>query len=176
MSLWYLRGRSDGGICAGVLFYVLFFLLTLLAGCDQQGATASILPEEGPEVVLKRFYGYITEAKQKGGGSPARAAFKMISAERSHLIEDQFLEVIRKYPPGFMVTVGKAEIKGTQAIVDISYKMPSIFNDGYTINEKIPLTIDTASNTWKVDFTGETYGMDMAEAKKIEAAELRSMK
>lgn len=171
-----MRERLIGGVYIGVLFCFFITLLSLLVGCDQQGANATALPKEGPEVVLERFYGYITEAKLKGGGSPARAAFKLISSERSRLVEGQFLEVIRNYPPEFEATVGKAEIKGSQALVRISYKMPSIFDDGYTINEIIPLTIDTATNTWKVDFTGETYGMGMAEAKNLEAAELRSMK
>ncbi len=136
----------------------LFALGVLLAGCEQE-STAGI-PAEGPEVVVKRFYDYITEAKIKGGASPAREAFKLISADRSRLVVQQFLEVIKKYPPGFSVKVGKAKINGTQALVDISYTMPSMFGDGYTMNEIIPLNVDTATNTWKVDFTGETYGAD----------------
>ncbi|MCP4042854.1 MAG: hypothetical protein GY731_13010 [Gammaproteobacteria bacterium] len=35
-----------------------------------------------------------------------------------------------------------------------------MFGKGYTINETIPLNVDAATNTWKVDFTGETYGTD----------------
>ncbi len=140
----------------------LIVISVLLAGCEQESAAGG--PAEGPEVIVKRFYGYISEAKIKGGGSPAREAFKLISADRSRLVVQQFLEVIKKYPPGFSVEVGNVEVNGTQAFVDISYQMPSMFVNNYTINETIPLNVDAATNTWKVDFTGETYGTDREAA------------
>ncbi len=149
--------RSE--LCALV---VLCFSLT---GCDQWDAVS--IPREGPQVVAERFYGYITEAKIKGGGSPAREAFKLISAERSRLNVHQFLEVIKKYPPGFKADVREAEVDGNQAVVTINYQMPSMFDGGYTMTAKVPLTIDEASGTWKVDFTGETYGMDRAAATEV---------
>ncbi len=152
------KWRYFGGVIRVGLSGSLVVISVLLAGCEQ-GSTTGV-PAEGPEVVAKRFYDYITEAKIKGGGSPAREAFKLISAERSRLVVQQFLEVIKKYPPGFAVKIGKTEINGTQAFVDISYQMPSMFGKGYTINETIPLNVDAATNTWKVDFTGETYGTD----------------
>jgi len=171
-----MRERLVGNIYIGTFFcFLIAALLGSLTGCGQQ-ASEGTLPDEGPEVVIKRFYDYISEAKHKGGGSPASAAFKMISSERSRMVEGQFLEIIRGYPAEFSATVGEVEINGTQALVHISYKMPSMFDDGYTMNEKIPLTVDSATNTWKVDFTGETYGMEIAEAKKLEASELRSIK
>ncbi len=154
---------SKGGVLPGLL--VIYFSLT---GCGQQDAVST--PGEGPEVVVERFYAYISEAKIKGGGSPAREAFKLISAERSRLRVEKFLEVIKKYPPGFMADVGEAKINGTQAFVTISYRMPSMFDGGYTMIAKVPLTIDEPTNTWNVDFTGETYGMDrdaaLEEARK----------
>ncbi len=153
-----IRRRFLGDVIKGGLSGLLVVISVLLAGCEQESVTG--VPEEGPEVVAKRFYGYITEAKIKGGGSPAREAFKLISADRSRLVVQQFLEVIKKYPPGFSVEIGETEINGTQAFVDISYQMPSMFGKGYTINETIPLNVDAATNTWKVDFTGETYGTD----------------
>ncbi len=152
---------SKGGVLPGLL--VICFSLT---GCGQRDAAST--PGEGPEVVVERFYEYISEAKIKGGASPAREAFKLISAERSRLRVDQFLEVIKKYPPGFRAVVGETKINGTQAFVTISYRMPSMFDDGYTMTAEVPLTIDEASNAWKVDFTGETYGMDRDAA--LEAA------
>lgn len=133
--------------------------LAVMTGCGQTDVSQAT-PSEGPEVVLKRFYGYIAEAKLKGGASPAREAFKLIDSEHSHLIVEQFLEVVKKYPPGFQAEVGEAEITGTQAMVPISYKMASSFGGYYTVNETIPLTLDIKSNSWKVDFTGETDGMD----------------
>jgi hypothetical protein len=146
--------------------FFLFVLCVSLMGCGQENA--SRVPAEEPEVIVERFYGYISEAKIKGGGSPAREAFKLISAERSHLRVEQFLEVIKKYPPGFRVDVGEVRVNGTQAFVSISYEMPSIFAGGYTMDAKIPLTLDETTNTWTVDFTGETYGMDRDAA--LEAA------
>ncbi|MCP4698266.1 MAG: hypothetical protein GY862_15640 [Gammaproteobacteria bacterium] len=136
--------------------FLLFILSVFAGGCER----TQTLPAEQPEIVVEKFYRYISEAKLKGGGTPAREAFKLISAERSRLNEGQFLEVIRKYPPGFRVSVGDVNIHETQAIVTISYKMPSMFGDVYSVNSKIPLNIDEASNTWKIDFTGESYGMD----------------
>jgi len=62
------------------------------------------------------------------------------------------------------VDVGKAEIKGTQALVAISYKLPSSFGGEYTVQEVLPLNIDPATNTWKIDFTGDSYGMQKDEA------------
>jgi hypothetical protein len=153
-----IKGRLFRGVTRGGLAGSLVVISVLLAGCEQDSAAG--IPTEGPEVIVKRFYGYISEAKIKGGGSPAREAFKLISADRSRLVVEQFLEVIKKYPPGFSVEVGKVEIDGTHAVVDISYKMPSMFGSGYTMNEVIPLNVDTATNTWKVDFTGETHGMN----------------
>jgi hypothetical protein len=136
----------------------LVFLCVSLTGCGQPGPAST--PAEGPEVTVERFYAYISEAKLRGGGSPAREAFKLISSERSHLRVEQFLEVIKSYPPGFQADVGEVKINGTQAIVTISYQMPSMFNGGYTMTAAVPLTIDQNTSTWKVDFTGETYGMD----------------
>jgi hypothetical protein len=142
---------------AGV--YTSFFILYLmLVGCGQEDPLVN--SAEGPEVVVERFYEYISEAKVNGGGSPAREAFKLISAERSHYRVEQFLEVIKKYPSGFKVDVGEVAINGTRALVTISYKMPSMFEDGYTMTTEVPLNIDSVTNTWKIDFTGETDSMD----------------
>jgi len=134
-------------------FYgVLFVLAIAIAGCSE----SVTLPEEGPEAVTKQFYEYISEAKLRGM-TPARAAYKMIDTKTSHLEESKFLQIIKRYPPGFMVKVGKAEINGTQALVDISYDMPSKFGM-YKVKGKLPLNVDQATFTWKVDFTGDTYG------------------
>ena len=152
---------SRGGVLSG-----LFVICLSLTGCGQGDAGST--PGEGPKVVVERLYGYISEAKIKGGGSPAREAFKLTSAERSRLRVEQFLEVIKKYPPGFKADVGEVKINGTQAFVTISYRMPSMFDGGYTMTAEVPLTIDKTSNAWKVDFTGETYGMDRNAA--LEAA------
>jgi len=139
------------------LYGVLFVLAIAIAGCSK----SVTLPDEGPEVVAKRFYEYISEAKLRGM-TPARAAYKMIDTKLSNLEENQFLQIIKRYPPGFMVDVGKAKINGTQAVVDISYDMPSKFGV-YRVKGKIPLNVDQETLTWKVDFTGDTYGKTKSE-------------
>jgi len=156
-----VKHHINGLLCG--IFIVLTTVMML--GCEQTSGVAHAVPSEGPDVVLKRFYDYITEAKLKGGASPAREAFKLIDSEHSQLVVEQFLEVIKQYPPGFQAEVGQAEIHGMQATVPISYKMASSFGGFYTVTEVIPLVLDERSNSWKVDFTGETYGMDKAAAE-----------
>ncbi len=133
-----------------------------VAGCDRQ--SVGLNPEEGPAVVVKRFYEHITEATKEGGSSSARLAYKLIGSERSRLSVEAFLEVIKKYPPGLAVDVGKVEINGTHALVDISYQMPSLFDEAYKVRERIPLNVDEDVLAWRIDFTGETYGMDKEAA------------
>ncbi len=140
---------------------ILLVLAIAIAGC---GRGTSALPEDGPETVTKRFYELISAAKLEGGTTTASEAFKMVDTKVSNLNVNQFLEVIKRYPEKFAVDVGKAEIKGTQALVAISYKMPSSFGGEYTVQEVLPLNIDPATNTWKIDFTGDTYGMQKDEA------------
>lgn len=146
-------------------FYGLILLTLAIAitGCDRLG-DANSLPEDGPEVVTKRFYELISAAKMEGGTTTASEAYKMVDIKVSNLNLNQFLEIIKRYPEKFAVDVGKAEIKGTQALVSISYKLPSSFGGDYTVQEVLPLNIDPATNTWKVDFTGDTYGMQKDEA------------
>ncbi len=161
LTLEYKRENFRDRYREGVFF--LFSVISLLvAGCGQESDTSG--PVEGPEVVVERFYGYISEAKIKGGGTPAREAFKLINAEGSQYRIEQFLQVVQKYPPGFKADVGEARIDGVSALVTISYMMPSMFDEGYEMVTNIPLTIDAATNTWKIDFTGETYGMDREAA------------
>ncbi len=149
---------------------LLFVVAVMMAGCSNQTST---LPEKGPEVVASQFYDYISEAKIKGGASPAKEAFKLINSEGANLNVHQFLEIIKSYPPGFMVEIGTVKINGTQAVVDITYKMPSSFGGSYDVKGAVPLNLDKASNSWIIDFTGDTYGMQKAEfmALKPETAQ-----
>lgn len=145
-------------------------LAIAFSGCGRFGAST---PDEGPEVVAKRFYELISASKIEGGTTPASEAYKLINSEAANLNVNQFLEIIKNYPPGFKVDIGKTEVKGNQALVAISYKMPSSFGGEYAVNQVIPLNIDPATNTWKIDFTGDTYGMQKDEAiaaSKPEAA------
>jgi len=142
---------------------ILFILAIAIAGCGRLGGTSS-LPDERPEAVAKRFYELISAAKIEGGATTASEAYKMIDTKVSNMNVNQFLEVIKGYPEKFVVEVGKAEIKGKQALVAISYKMPSSFGGEYTVQEVLPLNVDPATNTWKIDFTGDSYGMQKDEA------------
>lgn len=142
---------------------ILLVIAIAIAGCGRLGG-GNDLPEDGPEVVAKRFYELISAAKMEGGTTTASEAYKMVDTRISNLSVNQFLEVIKRYPEKFAVEVGKAEIKGTQALVPISYKLPSSFGGEYTVQEVLPLNIDPGTNTWKIDFTGDTYGMQKDEA------------
>jgi len=152
---------------------ILLVLAIAIAGCGRLAGTSS-LPEEGPEVVTKRFYELISAAKIEGGTTPASEAYKIVDTKASNLNLNQFLEIIKGYPPTFKADVGKTEIKGTQALVAISYKMPSSFGGEYTVQEMLPLNIDPVTNTWKIDFTGDTYGMQKDDAIAASKSETSS--
>ncbi|MBI1887594.1 MAG: hypothetical protein HYS19_04380 [Nitrosomonadales bacterium] len=141
---------------------ILLVLAIALTGCDLGDTSA--LPEDGPEVVTKRFYELISAAKMEGGTTTASEAYKLVDTRVSNLTVNQFLEIIKRYPEKFAVDIGKAEIKGNQALVQISYKLPSSFGGDYTVQEVLPLNVDPVTNTWKVDFTGDSYGMQKDEA------------
>jgi hypothetical protein len=151
----------------------LFILVFSIAGCERQGV--SVNPEEGPGIVVKRFYELVSAATKEGGSSSARVAYGLISSDRSRLRVEEFLEVVKKYPEGLAVDVGEAKVNGMQALVGISYKMPSMFNDSYTVHEVVPLTIDEDAAVWKIDFTGETYGMNKEEAGRLATEEASAM-
>jgi len=155
-----------------ILSGALLAFVLAMAGCNGSGESAVELPEIGPEAVTKQFYEFISESKLRGM-TPAKEAFKLIDKGSAHMNIQQFLQVIKKYPPGFMVDVGQAEIKGAQAVVDISYKMPSSFGDTYTVAGKLPLNVDEATHTWKIDFTGDTYGMQKTEFMSLKPEKSR---
>lgn len=149
---------------------ILLVLAIALTGCNL-GDDTSALPEDGPEVVTKRFYELISAAKMEGGTTTASEAYKLVDTSVSNLTVNQFLEIIKRYPEKFAVDVGKAEIKGTQALVHISYKLPSSFGGDYTVQEVLPLNVDPVTNTWKIDFTGDSYGMQKDEAVALSKSE-----
>jgi len=149
----------------------LLALVVAMAGCN--GSDKSVeLPEVGPEAVTRQFYEFISESKLRGM-TPAKEAYKMIDKNAAHMNVYRFLEIVKKYPPGFMVEVGKAEIKGKQAVVAINYKMPSSFGGTYTVEGKLPLNVDEATHTWKIDFTGDTYGMKKEDFMALESEKSR---
>jgi len=50
--------------------------------------------------------------------------------------------------------------------------MPSSFGGDYTVQEVLPLNIDPVTNTWKVDFTGDSYGMQKDDAIAASKSEI----
>jgi hypothetical protein len=148
---------------AGMTGIMLILVGVTITGCEQ--STGSIAPTQAADVVVERFYDYISEAKLTGGSTPLREAYKLISSKNSRLSQAKFVEIASKYPPGFKADIGKTEIDGTQAMVTIAYKMPSAFS-AYTVTTDISLNLDEATNTWKIDFTGENDGQEKVVANK----------
>jgi hypothetical protein len=128
------------------------------------------VPEEGPDVVATRFYEYISEAKLRGGAAPVREAYKLISADASNLNQSQFVEIIKGYPPGFRVELTSTEIDNNKALVMIVYKMPSKFGE-YSVNGEVSLDLDPQTNSWKIDFTGENYGLSRSDVDGAAASQ-----
>lgn len=148
---------------AGMTAAMLILAGITLTACEQ--STGSVQPARGADVVVGQFYEYISEAKIKGGTTPLREAYKLISSDKSHLSQAKFMEIASKYPPGFRAEITNTKISGTQATVTIAYKMPSAFS-AYTVTTDIPLNLDKATNSWKIDFTGESDGQGNLIAKK----------
>lgn len=134
-------------------------LALLLAACGGMGQ-----PEESPEAVARRFYELISASKVEGGTTPASEAYKLTNAEAANLNLNQFLEIIKNYPPGFKVQVGATQVQGKKALVAISFRMPSSFGGEYEVKQELPLNLDSSTNTWKIDFTGDTHGMQKDDA------------
>ena len=148
---------------AGMTGIMLILVIVIITGCEQ--STGSVIPAQEADVVVERFYDYISEAKITGGTTPLREAYKLISSDKSRLSQAKFIEIASKYPPGFRADITKTEINGVQAKVTIAYKMPSAFSD-YTVTTDIPLNLDEATNSWKIDFTGENDGQEQLVAGK----------
>lgn len=153
IELFWIR-HSRRGLTVAALFFAFFFM----TGCEQ--STGSVHPVQPADVVVEQFYEYISEAKIKGGTTPLREAYKLISHDKSYLSQAKFMEIASKYPPGFRADITNTKINGTQAMVSIAYKMPSAFDGGYTVTTDVPLRLDKVTNTWKIDFTGESDGQE----------------
>ncbi len=124
------------------------------------------LPSESAEAVAEKFYEYISQARIRGGTLLIREAYKLIDNERSRLSEAKFIEIVQKYPSGFRVEIVNAEVVERHAEVTVEYQLASMFGDGFTVSNVISLNVDDATNTWKLDFTGETDSQDLAAVKE----------
>jgi len=123
------------------------------------------LPEQSPEVVVEKFYEYISESKIRGGSLLIREAFKLTSGDQSRYGQAKFLEVINNYPAGFKATIVKTEIQDGRAEVAIEYDMASSFGGAYKVGAVVPLIVDEETNTWKIDFRGDTDDQDLDKIK-----------
>ncbi len=123
------------------------------------------LPDEPAGAVVEKFYEHISQAKIRGGTLLIREAFKLVDAERSVISEANFVEVVQKYPPGFQVAVVETEIIERHAEVVIEYELSSMFGDSFAVRNTIHLNVDEATDTWKIDFTGESDSQDLAAVK-----------
>ena len=130
------------------------------------GNTDKPLPEQSPEVVVEKFYEYVSEAKIRGGSLLIREAFKLTSGDQSRYGQAKFLEVINNYPAGFKATIVKSDIQGWRAEVVIEYEMASLFGGAYKVNAVVPLIVDEETNTWKIDFRGDTDDQDLDKIRK----------
>lgn len=141
-----------------LLFFCILAISLGFIGCEKEP------PSELPEAVAKRFYGYISE----GGPAALDEAYKMI-AERDRLGRHQFTKVIKRYPPDFYVSVVGSTIEGDIATVKTEYRMSSLFGGDYKMRNILTLVLDDGTNSWKVDFTGETHEEDKghAQTKKV---------
>lgn len=123
------------------------------------------LPSEPADAVAEKFFEFISQAKIRGGSLVIREAYKLIDSERSRMSEARFIEIVQNYPSGFSVEIVGTEIVERRAKVTFEYRVASMFGEGFTISNAIALNIDDATNTWKVDFTGETDAQDPTALK-----------
>lgn len=125
---------------------IVFFIL-IISGC-KFGAT---MPQEGPEDVVKKFYGYIHE----GGSTTLSEAYRLVSP-RCKLSEDRFKGIVSMYPKDMRVDVIGSSIDRDKAVVTIEYRTASLFGGDYVARSEINLELDKATRTWRIDLTGET--------------------
>ncbi len=130
------------------------------------GHQEKALPEETALSVVGKFYEYISEAKIRGGNLLINEAYQLTSGKPSRTDRARFLEVVNRYPPGFKVDIVDSQVQGRHANVTVEYKMASAFGGLYTVRTVVPLNVDDETNTWKIDFRGDTDDQDPAIIKK----------
>ncbi len=122
------------------------------------------LPEESAVTVVGKFYEYVSEAKIRGGNLLINEAHKLTSGKQSQTDRALFLGIVNRYPPGFRVEIVGSRVRDRHAIVMIQYQIPSSYGGFYTLRTPVHLNVDEESNTWKLDFRGDT---DDQERKNI---------
>lgn len=146
----------------GKISKLLIIIAFVFAGCTANGNSAAIKGKEKPEEVVKKFYSYIAE----GGPTTLKEAYKLVSAKHYKLNEEQFKGITSQYSKDMKVNIISSDIKKNIAIVNIEYSVPSAFGGNFMAKTEIHLDLDETSNTWKIDFTGETYNNEISQVSK----------
>jgi hypothetical protein len=151
------------------LFFISFFLIVLLVACggeepslegssldtNESLSEGIVLPFEDPERVVKDFYSLVS----MGGLVSTREAYEYVD-KGCAIDEEKFGELIKEYPDGFTIKVLGSKMDALRVLVDIEFLMPSELGEPYTVTSTVPLLIDPLSNSWKIDFTGESEPND----------------
>jgi len=133
--------------------FIIFCVIGLLtSGCSK----TSNQPAEGPEDVVKKFYAYIKE----GGPTTLGEAYKLCSTKHYEQPEDRFKDTVSKFSKDMKVNVLGSKIMKDKAVVKIECKVPSVFGGDFVQESDVNLDLDEKTNSWKIDFTGETLTSD----------------
>ena len=133
--------------------FIIFCVIGLLvSGCSK----TSNQPAEAPEDVVKKFYAYIKE----GGPTTLGEAYKLCSTKHYVQPEDRFRDTVSKFSKDMKVNVLGSKIMKDKAVVKIECKVPSVFGGDFVQESDINLDLDEKTNSWKIDFTGETLTSD----------------
>ena len=129
-------------------------IIVLLIACS---SSQQKLPEETPEKVVERFFKLLGD----GGPSSLTEARKMVSDKYYHPTEDNFKKWVDQYQSSTEIRNLQSKIikdKRDEKIaqVTLEYSVPSDFGGSYTAKSTVNLILDSKTNSWKVDFTGET--------------------
>ena len=124
------------------------------------------LPEETAVAVVEKFYEYISEAKIRGGSLLINEAYKLTDGAQSRTGRALFLGIVNRYPPGFKAEIVESRIQERQAVVTIEYRMPTSFGDSYNVRTRVYLNVDKETNSWKLDFRGDTDDQDRESITK----------
>ncbi len=134
--------------------FSLLIIAVFVIGCSSAKQPS---PEETPEKVVERFFKLLSE----GGPSSLAEARKMISDKYYMPSESSFKKWVENYPSSTEIkNLRSAIIKNKRdevvAQVTLDYTIPSQFGGTLTAKSTMNLILDNKSNTWKIDFTGET--------------------
>lgn len=124
------------------------FAIAVLSGCSRMSSQ----PAESPEDVVKKFYAYVKE----GGPTTLGEAYKLCSTKHYQLPEDKFKDIVSKYSKDMKVNVIDSKITKDKAVVKIECKVPSSFGGDFIQESDVRLDLDEKTNSWRIDFTGET--------------------